>query len=107
LESQFAIKVTCFAYPRGLYDDRVMQATAKAGYALAFTTITGKNSALTNSMALKRTEISASDNMYLFQKKMQGALDWLSFKESRYVRGTIDMINELLIRLISESKTHH
>lgn len=106
LETEFAKKVTCFAYPRGIFDERVMQATAEAGYALAFTTITGKNSALTNPMALKRTEISASDNMYLFKMKMHGALDWLSFKESWYFRCIIDLTNEILIWLISGSKAH-
>lgn len=104
LETEFAKKITCFAYPFGLFDSRVMQATAEVGYRLAFTTTHGKNSALTNPMALRRTEISASDNMYLFKMKMQGALDWLSFKESWYFRRIVSLANELLIKLISKSK---
>jgi len=43
LEEELGVPIAAIAYPSGDHDERVMRATAQAGYRLAFTTVPGSN----------------------------------------------------------------
>ena len=98
LEAATGSTISLFAYPGGDFDARAQAASVQAGYAASFTTIPGLNHASTPLHALRRTEVSASDTLFVFRMKLAGALDWLWFKESAAFRKTINLTNRWLIR---------
>jgi peptidoglycan/xylan/chitin deacetylase (PgdA/CDA1 family) len=97
IEKAIGAPVTSFAYPGGDFDAATEGFAGGAGYSLAFSTIPGVNVPGTPLLALRRTEVSASDSMLVFRCKMAGALDWLWFKESRGLRRWVGRINQLLM----------
>lgn len=86
-----------FAYPEGDVDDRVETLVRRAGYDLAFTTVTGGITRGANPFRLRRTEVSASDSRFIFALKMTGALDWTRIKDSAGVRGVVSRVNDALL----------
>ena len=100
LEAIIGHPVTALAYPRGDFDERVLSAARAAGYTTAFTTETGAVAPGFRALALRRTEVSASDSRFVFRMKLAGALDWLALKDSAPVRRLIAGINRLLLPLI-------
>jgi len=98
LETAVGAPVRLFAYPEGDVDDRVEAATRAAGYALAFTTVTGAVCAGANPLRLRRTEVSASDSRFIFALKMRGALDWTRIKDSAPARRAIAALNRFALR---------
>ena len=98
LEQMFGTGVLSFAYPGGDFDDRVQQSIVRAGYATAFTTLTGATRSEDPTM-LSRTEVSASDSRLVFRMKLQGSLDWLTIKDSAPVRRLLSASNRLLMPL--------
>lgn len=98
LEAAVGAPVRLFAYPEGDVDDRVETATRAAGYALAFTTVTGAVGADANPLRLRRTEVSASDSRLIFALKMRGALDWTRIKDSAPARRAIATLNRFALR---------
>ena len=99
LEKATGASVDCLAYPGGDFDLTTERCAAQAGYTLAFSTIPGVNQPGMPLTALRRTEVSASDSLFVFRAKMAGALDWLSFKESRALRRLIGRLNDLMLPL--------
>lgn len=99
LEALLGRPVRALAYPGGDFDGRVEAAARAAGYRLGFTTRTGALGAGWNSLALRRTEVSASDSRFLFRMKLAGALDWLAVKDGAFLRGLIGAANRLLLPL--------
>lgn len=95
LEATLGGAITSFSYPGGDFDGAVEQEVARAGYALAFTTIPGVNRPGARTTALRRTEVSASDGRFVFRMKMAGALDWLAFKEGAAFRRVLRALNAL------------
>lgn len=101
LEETVGRPIRLLAYPGGDFDDRAQAAAKSAGYVASFTTIPGTNDTTTPRQALRRTEVSASDTLFLFRMKMAGALDWLWFKEAPALRRAIGLSNRLLLRLLT------
>lgn len=97
LEQKFGVPVKSLAYPGGDFDDATARHAQNAGYAIAFSTILGVNMPGDPMWSLRRTEVSASDNMLVFRAKMSGLLDWLAFKESSWFRRFIGRVNRMLI----------
>ncbi|MBK8816872.1 MAG: polysaccharide deacetylase family protein [Methylococcaceae bacterium] len=104
MEKNLGISVTSLAYPRGIYNDQIILAAQNAGYQTAFTTEPGINPQNMSTMALHRTEISASDTLFLFKQKMAGNLDWFDFKKLVGVRTLIDRINKFFIFTLQNKK---
>jgi glycosyltransferase involved in cell wall biosynthesis/peptidoglycan/xylan/chitin deacetylase (PgdA/CDA1 family) len=69
--------VESFCYPAGDYNDLVKRAVKASGYLGACTVEPGANHPGADPFALKRTEISAFDSLWDFEKKLAGAYDWL------------------------------
>lgn len=101
LERIVGTPVLVIAYPGGDFNAETEAAARRAGYRLGFTTVTGTNRPGAPAFALRRTEVSASDSMFVFRMKLAGALDWLALKESAFVRTLMRHVNERLIPLAS------
>lgn len=97
LEEKLEESVMIFAYPGGDFDDNVLKKTHQAGYSVAMTTIPGVTSDVSDPYALCRTEVSASDNLFLFRMKMQGTLDWTAIKEALWVRRMIAGMTDAIV----------
>lgn len=77
LENQFDIKVSSFAYPFGIYQNRDVKCVLDSGYLSAVTTIEGIDRDLMNPFELKRIKISGKDNFFTFKIKMKtGRRGW-------------------------------
>lgn len=85
---------SAFAYPEGCVDDRVEAAVRRAGYALAFTTVTGPVRPGDNPLRLRRTEVSATDSRFVFALKMRGALDWTRIKDEGLLRRLVTRLTD-------------
>ena len=72
LEEIINKEVCGFSFPYGLYNNRLLDVTKKAGYQFACSTVSGINSALDgNLFSIKRTEISGNDDLDTFKAKLQ------------------------------------
>lgn len=100
LAEKIGIDTPWFAYPAGDEDARTRTAVEIAGYNIAFTTVPGTTDSATNRMAVPRSEVSASDSLWVFRMKMSGLLDWTRFKESSAFRNSMRQINQVFIRKI-------
>lgn len=70
LEALVGAPVTQFCYPYGDYDDRVVAAVRKAGYAAATVVNRGRARAGDNPLLLKRILVSGSTMLHLFMLKL-------------------------------------
>ena len=75
LEDRLGRPVEWFCYPSGAFSVEVVKLVQLAGYAGACSVRPGANTRQTNRFALRRTEVSAEDTLWTFQKKMAGAYD--------------------------------
>jgi peptidoglycan/xylan/chitin deacetylase (PgdA/CDA1 family) len=66
--------VSTFAYPYGLYDSRVVDATRNAGYRIAFTTVPGFGTIDNDYLRLRRITVLNADSISTFSRKL--ALGW-------------------------------
>ncbi len=79
IEDALGTAVTLFAYPYGSYDawdDRVRGAVERAGYAGAFTSIVGPNTAHRDPYLLFRSRISWAETIPSFSRLLTGGYDW-------------------------------
>ena len=68
--------VTSFAYPYGFHDTRIVNATRKAGYRVAFTAISGFGLVENDVLRARRITIFSSDDLDAFARKLLfGLLD--------------------------------
>jgi len=77
LEQQLEWPVEFFCYPAGDYTAAVKDAVQASGYRGACTVEPGANHPQEDPLALKRTEVSAFDSLWDFEKKLAGAYDWM------------------------------
>ncbi len=77
LEQQLERPVDWFCYPAGDYNASVKAAVQTGGYRGACTVEPGANLPGGDPFALKRTEVSAFDSLWDFEKKLAGAYDWM------------------------------
>ncbi len=66
----------------------------RAGYAVAFTTVTGSVRPGDNPLRLRRTEVSATDSRFVFALKMRGALDWTRIKDEGLLRRLVTKLTD-------------
>ena len=91
LESQLGQKINSFTYPIGTrvdFNDEIRETVKASKYAYACSNVYGINSNNTDIFALKRIGIETSDNFFIFKKKLNGALNILSFKDTRFFQKT-------------------
>lgn len=82
LEKNLGKKIETFCYPIGAHNERVEEATARAGYACAVATNPGHSTASDDIYSIKRIKISrTSDNLFVFWAETSGYYTWL--KEHR------------------------
>ena len=72
-----------FAYPFGQFNGVVRQCVVRHGYEAACTTLGGFNTARTERFELRRIVIRAGGALREFQRKAQGAYDWLGYFKRR------------------------
>ena len=72
--------VTSFAYPWGLYDNRVLKATRRAGYRVAFTTMNGFGKINNDSLQVRRITVMNNDSMSWFCRKLLVGLEDVSWR---------------------------
>lgn len=70
IEKNLGITVKHFAYPYGLFDERVSAMTEKAGYTTACSTRSGFNNLGTDSFTLRRLEIYGTDSVRALKQKI-------------------------------------
>jgi peptidoglycan/xylan/chitin deacetylase (PgdA/CDA1 family) len=99
IERELGQEVLAVSYPFGLLRDfssNVKRLAREEGYACGFSAMNGVNDLATDIFALKRIGIEASDNMFTFRAKLNGALDLLSFKDTPVFYRLLKMLNKLL-----------
>jgi peptidoglycan/xylan/chitin deacetylase (PgdA/CDA1 family) len=73
LEEALGVKINCFSYPVGSFDNRVRDFVMQAGYLCAVGTNPGKKSSWEDVFVLKRIRVSEKDkNLFLFWWKTTG-----------------------------------
>ena len=77
LEDMLGTEISFFCYPYGEYDQETIDFVWQAGYSGACTNIPGGNGEYIHPCLLRRTEISSSDTLFDFEKKIAGAFDLL------------------------------
>ncbi len=75
LEGRLGERPRLFCYPRGSYDQAVERIVAEAGFVAACTVRPGANPAGAELLALRRTEVSADDEIADFLLKLDGGFD--------------------------------
>ena len=79
LESEFGIAIKHFAYPKGAYNNKIIESTKKAGYKYAFSIEPGSVNSHSDKFALPRTII---DNTHLsFEIPSLITQSWLDFRK--------------------------
>lgn len=92
IENEIGKKASFFSYPYGTsldFDERTEHFTCQAGYEAAFSKRFGRNHSKTDLYALKRIGVEASDTLFTFRAKLNGALGLLSIFDWMWVRKII------------------
>ncbi len=87
LESQLSQIINFFAYPVGTradFDDAIMEIVKAGKYSCACSNIYGMNGKDADIFALKRIGIETTDNFFIFKQKLDGALNIMSFKDTKF-----------------------
>ncbi len=86
LESQLGQRINFFAYPVGTrvdFNDEIVEIVKACKYTCACSNMYGMNGKNADIFALKRIGIETTDNFFIFKKKLEGALNIMSFKDTR------------------------
>jgi peptidoglycan/xylan/chitin deacetylase (PgdA/CDA1 family) len=81
LEDVTGKPVTALSYPHGSTSERVREAARLAGYALAASSFFDINKTHQDPLMLSRCEIVAQDSERVFLQKLNGAWDWMRWRE--------------------------
>ncbi len=87
LESQLDQKINSFAYPVGTradFNDEIVDIVKACKYTCACSNMYGMNDKNTDIFALKRIGIETTDNFFIFKGKLEGALNIMSYKDTRF-----------------------
>jgi peptidoglycan/xylan/chitin deacetylase (PgdA/CDA1 family) len=82
LEDLLGQEVTQLSYPHGAVNQTVRAAAAKAGYRIAACSRFNINRLDRDPLLLCRTDIWGNDNLPVFQQKLHGDWDWLSWRST-------------------------
>ena len=80
LENLLGKKIEMLSYPHGKFNKKIKQKVFDSGYKLAFSSKFGVNKDNEDRLALSRSEIWNSDEIEIFNEKLEGNWDWLKFK---------------------------
>src|SRR3989304_8070692 len=87
LESRLDQKISSFAYPVGTradFNDEIMEIVKACKYKCACSNMYGMNGENADIFALKRIGIETTDNFFIFKQKLDGALNIMSFKDTKF-----------------------
>lgn len=87
LESQLGQGINFFSYPIGTsldFNDEIEGIVKACKYSCACSNMYGVNGKTADMFALKRIGIETTDNFFIFKKKLNGALNIMSFKDSGF-----------------------
>ncbi len=87
LESQLGQRINFFAYPVGTrvdFNDEIVEIVKACKYSCACSNMYVMNGKNADIFALKRIGIETTDNFFIFKKKLNGALNIMSFKDTRF-----------------------
>ena len=87
LESRLDQKISSFAYPVGTradFNDEIMEIVKACKYTCACSNMYGMNGENADIFALKRIGIETTDNFFIFKQKLDGALNIMSFKDTKF-----------------------
>jgi peptidoglycan/xylan/chitin deacetylase (PgdA/CDA1 family) len=84
-------KITGFAYPHGVYDDRVCRAERRADYEMGFTIEPQLVDRFTDELKIGRTEVSANYGLIKFKLKVSGA-----YQITKYTQKSKQLVKNLL-----------
>lgn len=99
IEEEINKEVWAISYPFGLLKDfnqEVKQAAIEVGYACGCSAMNGVNDAKTDIFELRRIGIEASDNMFTFRAKLNGALDLLIIKDMPLFNRLLHIFNKVM-----------
>ncbi|HEU6449328.1 MAG TPA: polysaccharide deacetylase family protein [Verrucomicrobiae bacterium] len=100
LEQQLAEPITTFAFPYAFpqsdhpFASKFKQLLSHAGYRCCATTEIGRMKAGDDSFYLKRLPINSSDDLALFQAKLEGAYDWLALPQ-RLIKSGKEFVHQV------------
>ena len=81
LEDVLGKEVDKFAYPHGIYNQRVVDQVKIANYKLAFSSHYDVIKPINNKFYLNRNEIWNTDNLLTLKSKIDGDWDWLKYRK--------------------------
>lgn len=99
IDKELDTETLAISYPFGLLKDfnqRVKDKSREAGYTCGCSAMNGTNDYRTDAFELKRIGIEASDNMFTFRAKLNGALDLLIVKDKPLFNGLLNVFNRLI-----------
>jgi peptidoglycan/xylan/chitin deacetylase (PgdA/CDA1 family) len=87
LESQLGQRINFFSYPIGTrvdFNDEIEGIVKTCKYSCACSNMYGMNGKTADMFALKRIGIETTDNFFIFKRKLNGALNIMSFKDTGF-----------------------
>jgi len=87
LESQLGQRINFFAYPVGTrvdFNDETVKTVKTSKYTCACSNVYGTNGNNADIFALKRIGIETTDSFFIFKQKLDGTLNILSFKDTKF-----------------------
>ena len=99
IEKRLNGQVWAISYPFGLrrdFNQEVKRLSERAGYTCACSAMNGANGYRSDIFALKRIGIEASDTMFTFRAKLNGALDLLEIKDWPVFNWLLRLCNKIL-----------
>jgi peptidoglycan/xylan/chitin deacetylase (PgdA/CDA1 family) len=99
IEKELKKNVWAISYPFGLIRDfnkEAKQIAMQAGYTCGCSAMNGANDANSDLFELRRIGIEASDNMFTFRAKLNGALDLLVIKDMPFFNKLLRLFNKLI-----------
>jgi peptidoglycan/xylan/chitin deacetylase (PgdA/CDA1 family) len=80
LEDLLGKQIEMLSYPHGKFNIKIKQKVFDSGYKLAFSSKFGVNKKNQDKLALNRSEIWSTDEIEIFNEKLEGNWDWLRFR---------------------------
>ena len=80
LEDLLGKQIEMLTYPHGKFNKKIKQKVFDKGYKLAFSSKFGVNKKNQDKLALNRSEIWSTDEIEIFNEKLEGSWDWLKFR---------------------------
>lgn len=110
IESAIGAPVRFFSYPYGTsedFDETTKSRVREAGYEAAFSAAFGTNRRGTDRFALKRIGIEASDTLFTFQAKLNGALGLLGIFSFPPLRRFIRWLDRSFLKVSPSGSIGH